>query len=60
MKRKAVNPWEWSLKFGYNQAEVVDGATRQVICAEHYILFKWPKQILISKFVYSLNVLERK
>jgi enamine deaminase RidA (YjgF/YER057c/UK114 family) len=33
MERKAANPWEWSLKFGYNQAEVIDGATRQVICA---------------------------
>lgn len=33
MKRTAVNPWDWSLKLGYNQAELVDGATRQVICA---------------------------
>ena len=33
MKRTAVNPWDWSLKFGYNQAEVIEGATRQVICA---------------------------
>lgn len=33
MKRTAVNPWDWSLKLGYNQAEVIKGATRQVICA---------------------------
>lgn len=33
MKRTAVNPWDWSLKLGYNQAEVIEGATRQVICA---------------------------
>ncbi len=33
MKRTAVNPWGWSIKLGYNQAEVLDGATRQVICA---------------------------
>lgn len=33
MKRTAVNPWDWSIKLGYNQAEVIDGATRQVICA---------------------------
>ena len=33
MDRIAVNPWEWSLKLGYNQAEVITGATRQVICA---------------------------
>lgn len=33
MERIAVNPWDWSLKLGYNQAEVIEGATRQVICA---------------------------
>ncbi len=33
MERTAVNPWEWSIKLGYNQAEVIDGATCQVICA---------------------------
>ena len=33
MKRTAVNPWEWSLKLGYNQAEIIEGATRQLICA---------------------------
>ncbi|MEP0519008.1 MAG: RidA family protein [Hyphomicrobiales bacterium] len=33
MKRTAVNPWEWSLKLGYNQAEIVEGAARQVTCA---------------------------
>jgi enamine deaminase RidA (YjgF/YER057c/UK114 family) len=33
MERKAVNPWDWSIRLGYNQAEVIDGATRQVICA---------------------------
>lgn len=33
MERTAVNPWDWSIKLGYNQAEVISGATRQVICA---------------------------
>jgi enamine deaminase RidA (YjgF/YER057c/UK114 family) len=33
MQRTAVNPWDWSLKLGYNQAEIIEGATRQVICA---------------------------
>ena len=33
MRRTAVNPWEWSLKFGYNQAESVEGAARQLFCA---------------------------
>ena len=31
MKRTAVNPWNWSLNLGYNQAEIIDGATRQLI-----------------------------
>jgi enamine deaminase RidA (YjgF/YER057c/UK114 family) len=33
MKRVVVNPWGWSVNLGYNQAEVIEGATRQVICA---------------------------
>lgn len=33
MERTAVNPWDWSIKLGYNQAEVIEGARRQVICA---------------------------
>ena len=33
MQRTAANPWDWSLRLGYNQAEVIAGATRQIICA---------------------------
>ncbi|MDO6726291.1 Rid family hydrolase [Cognatishimia sp. 1_MG-2023] len=33
MQRTAVNPWDWSLKLGYNQAEIIQGQTCQVICA---------------------------
>jgi enamine deaminase RidA (YjgF/YER057c/UK114 family) len=33
VERKAVNPWVWSIKLGYNQAEIIGGATRQLICA---------------------------
>lgn len=33
MQRVAVNPWDWSLKLGFNQAEIIDGAARQVVCA---------------------------
>lgn len=33
MKRTAVNPWEWSKQYQFNQAEVVEGASRHVICA---------------------------
>lgn len=33
MHRTPVNPWPWSLPLGYNQAEIVTGQTRQLICA---------------------------
>ena len=33
MKRTAINPWNWSLKFGYNQAEVIENTSRQLVCA---------------------------
>lgn len=33
MNRSAVNPWDWSLKLGYNQAEIIESATRQLVCA---------------------------
>jgi enamine deaminase RidA (YjgF/YER057c/UK114 family) len=33
MERNAVNPWEWSTKLGYNQAEMITGGSRQLICA---------------------------
>ncbi len=33
MKRIAVNPWPWSLSVGYNQAEMLIGANRRLVCA---------------------------
>ncbi|MCF6322677.1 MAG: RidA family protein [Rhizobiaceae bacterium] len=33
MNRTPVNPWLWSLKLGYNQAEILEGASRQLNCA---------------------------
>lgn len=33
MKRSAVNPWEWSKQYQFNQAELVEGASRHLICA---------------------------
>lgn len=33
MKRTPVNPWPWSQKLGYNQAEILERANRQLICA---------------------------
>ncbi len=33
MQRTPVNPWPWSLPLGYNQAELITGATRQLVIA---------------------------
>lgn len=33
MQRTPVNPWDWSLKLGYNQAEIITDTSRQLICA---------------------------
>ncbi len=33
VERSAVNPWAWSVNFGFNQAELVEGATRTLYCA---------------------------
>lgn len=33
MQRTAVNPWDWSLKLGYNQAEIIQNPSRQLICS---------------------------
>ncbi|WP_293574775.1 RidA family protein [Phaeobacter sp.] len=33
MTRNAVNPWDWSLKLGYNQAELIETPAWQLICA---------------------------
>jgi enamine deaminase RidA (YjgF/YER057c/UK114 family) len=33
MERTAVNPWKWSLAIGFNQAEIIEGGRRQLICS---------------------------
>lgn len=33
MQRTPVNPWPWSLKLGYNQAEILQGTSRHLVCA---------------------------
>ena len=33
MQRTAVNPWQWSLQFGFNQAESVEGHQRVLVCS---------------------------
>ena len=33
MQRTAVNPWQWSLEFGFNQGDIVEGGQRVLFCA---------------------------
>ena len=33
MKSTPVNPWEWSKQYQYNQAEIVEGGTRYLLCS---------------------------
>lgn len=33
MKRTAINPWPWSLKYGFNQGELVEGQPRFLFCS---------------------------
>jgi enamine deaminase RidA (YjgF/YER057c/UK114 family) len=32
-QRTEVNPWTWSLAYGFNQGELVEGANRVLFCA---------------------------
>ncbi len=33
VERTAVNPWTWSVNFGFNQAELVEGSGRVLFCS---------------------------
>lgn len=33
MNRTAVNPWTWSVPFGFNQAELLEAPTKWLICS---------------------------
>ena len=33
MERVPVNPWSWSLRFGFNQAERIEGHQRVLVCS---------------------------
>jgi hypothetical protein len=33
VERTVVNPWTWSLNFGFNQGEIVEGGQRVLFCA---------------------------
>ncbi len=31
--RQAINPWSWSIKLGFDQAQLIDGHQRQLLCS---------------------------
>ena len=33
MERKPINPWSWSLKLGFDQAQLIEGRQRQLVCS---------------------------
>lgn len=33
VSRTPVNPWPWSVGMGFNQAEIVEGKTRELVCS---------------------------
>ena len=33
MERTAVNPWAWSVQLGFDQAQLVEGHRRELICS---------------------------
>ena len=33
MERTAINPWNWSLQYGFSQGELVEGHRRTLYCA---------------------------
>jgi enamine deaminase RidA (YjgF/YER057c/UK114 family) len=33
MERKSINPWTWSVPLGFDQAQLVEGRRRELICS---------------------------
>jgi enamine deaminase RidA (YjgF/YER057c/UK114 family) len=33
MQRKSINPWSWSIKLGFDQAQLIEGHRRQLVCS---------------------------
>jgi enamine deaminase RidA (YjgF/YER057c/UK114 family) len=33
MKRKEINPWSWSTNLGFDQAVLIEGPRRQLVCS---------------------------
>jgi hypothetical protein len=30
---KPINPWSWSIKLGFDQAQLIEGHRRQLVCS---------------------------
>ena len=62
MQRTPVNPWPWSLKLGYNQAEILQGSSRLLTCAGQTAVdasgTPQHPQDMRSQFALALNNLE--
>src|ERR687896_835622 len=33
MERTPINPWSWSTKLGFDQAQLIEGHRRQLVCS---------------------------
>lgn len=33
MERRAINPWQWSVAFGFNQAELIEDPSKVLVCS---------------------------
>jgi enamine deaminase RidA (YjgF/YER057c/UK114 family) len=33
MQRKPINPWPWSINLGFDQAQLIEGHRRQLVCS---------------------------
>jgi enamine deaminase RidA (YjgF/YER057c/UK114 family) len=33
MERKTINPWSWNVQLGFDQAELIEGHRRQLVCS---------------------------
>ena len=33
MERRAINPWSWSLQLGFDQAQLIEGHQRLLVCS---------------------------
>ena len=33
MQRRPINPWSWSLKLGFDQAQLIQGRQRELVCS---------------------------